>query len=156
MNCRITIQEALTEWETERFWQQLRLYQARDLFPDPASEERAYFLGEGYRAAIEKLHDQPQDRCRYLFFCRDGQEVGFALPMLRLAGDGNCFIMEFCIYPGLRGRGVGRACAAALLAWARERGAAYAELNCGGPERRLRFWKSVGFLPNGRTSGASR
>ena len=37
---------------------------------------------------------------------------------------------------------------AALLDWAKENGARYAELNCGN-ERRSRFWESVGFRKNG-------
>lgn len=36
-----------------------------------------------------------------------------------------------------------------LLEWAKEHGARYAELNYGGDERRLRFWKRVGFVENG-------
>lgn len=36
-----------------------------------------------------------------------------------------------------------------LLEWAQEHGARYAELNYGGDERRLRFWKRVGFVENG-------
>ena len=33
--------------------------------------------------------------------------------------------------------------------WAEEYGALYAELNYGSNDRRLRFWKSVGFIENG-------
>ena len=57
--------------------------------------------------------------------------------------------MEFCVYPEFRGNGTGRACAAVLLDWAKARGARYAELNYGGDERRLRFWRRIGFVENG-------
>lgn len=56
---------------------------------------------------------------------------------------------EFCVYPEFRGNGTGRACAAVLLDWAKARGARYAELNYGGDERRLRFWRRIGFVENG-------
>ena len=57
--------------------------------------------------------------------------------------------MEFCVYPEYRGNGTGKECAKVLLNWAEENGALYAELNYGGNDRRLRFWKCVGFIENG-------
>lgn len=57
--------------------------------------------------------------------------------------------MEYSIYPEYRGKGIGKKCANVLLNWAKENGALYAELNYGGDNRRLRFWKSVGFIENG-------
>ena len=98
---------------------------------------------------IEHVHNRLQDRCYYLFFERNGQDIGFALPAIFTSEDGKCFILEFCIFPEFRGGGTGRECAAVLLEWAKEHGARYAELNYGGDERRLRFWKRVGFVENG-------
>lgn len=69
--------------------------------------------------------------------------------MIFTSEDGKCFILEFCVYPEFRGNGTGTACAQALLAWAQAHGAHYAELNSGGDPRRCRFWKRVGFVPNG-------
>lgn len=144
----ITIREAVKRADVAAFWRQLRSYQTRDLFPDPADEDRAYFLGGEYRAQIERLHDRPHDRCRYLFFCRDGQDVGFALPVVYDTEDGKQFILEFCVFPEFRGHGTGRACAEALLGWGRANGAKYAELNANTDDRR-RFWGRLGFVPNG-------
>ena len=90
-----------------------------------------------------------QDRCYYLFFQRNGQDIGFALPVIYTSEDGKCFIMEYCVYPEYRGNGTGKECAKVLLNWAEENCALYAELNYGGNDRRLRFWKSVGFIENG-------
>lgn len=149
MEPMITIREAITEPDVQAFWVELRAYQARDLFPDPEDEDRAYFLsGSEYPAHIQQLHDRPKDRIHYLFFHRDGQDIGFAMPVIYETEDGKCFILEFCVYPAFRGGGTGTQCAQALLSWAWQRGAAYAELNCGDPRRR-RFWSRVGFLPNG-------
>lgn len=149
MNNQITIREAITENDAATFWEQLYIYFKRDLFPDPKNEEREYFLGDEYSGAIRKIHGQLQDRCYYLFFHRNGQDIGLALPVIYNTEDGKLFIMEFCVYPEFRGNGTGRACAAALLYWAEAKGALYSELNYGGMERRLRFWKSMGFLENG-------
>ena len=71
------------------------------------------------------------------------------MPVIFTSEDGKCFIMEFCVYPEFRGNGAGKACANALLTWAKDNGALYAELNYGSDERRRHFWESVGFFENG-------
>lgn len=145
----IKIREAVTETDVAVFWEQLRIYFKRDIFPDPEDEDREYFLSDTeYRPQIQKIHDRQQDKCYYLFFHRDGQDIGFAMPVIYATEDGKCFIMEYCVYPEFRGNGTGRACARVLLDWAEENGALYAELNCGSDKRR-RFWRSVGFIENG-------
>lgn len=149
MEKQITIREAITKQEIERFWEQLHTYHKRDIFPDPEDEERAYFLAAEYCEQVQRIHDRETDRCYFLFFYRDGQEIGFAMPVIFASEDGKCFIMEFCVYPEFRGNGMGTACAEALLAWAKERSALYAELNFGGDERRRRFWRRIGFVDNG-------
>ena len=53
------------------------------------------------------------------------------------------------MYPEYRGNGTGKECAKVLLRWAKGNGALYAELNYGSNDRRLRFWKGVGFIENG-------
>ena len=149
MENQITIREAITENDVALFWEQLHTYYKRDMFPDPNAEERDYFLGDEYRSTMQQIHGRTQDRCYYLFFQRDGQDIGFALPVIYTSEDGKCFIMEYCVYPEYRGNGTGKECAKILLNWAVENGARYAELNYGGNDRRLRFWKSVGFIENG-------
>ena len=150
MKNQITIREAATEQDIAVFWQQLRIYFIRDIFPNPEGEDREDFLSDTeYRADMQKIQDRPQDRCHYLFFHRNGQDIGFAMPVIFNTEDGKCFIMEYCVYPEFRGSGTGKACAAVLIDWARENGALYAELNYGSNERRFRFWESLGFVENG-------
>lgn len=123
MEHQITIREAITEQDTALFWQQLYAYFQRDICPDPEDEDRAYFLGEDYRAALSSLHERKEDRLFYLFFQQDGQDIGFAMPVIYQSEDGKCFIMEFCVSPALRGKGLGSQCAKALLTWAAAHGA---------------------------------
>lgn len=149
MENQITIREAVTENDAATFWEQLHAYHKRDIFTDSDKEELEYFLGQAYRDHMMKINGRPQDRCFFLFFHRGGQDIGFAMPVIFTTEDGKCFIMEFCVYPEFRGSGTGKACAAALLDWAKKHGARYAELNYGGNERRRRFWESVGFIENG-------
>lgn len=149
MENQITIREATTETDVALFWEQLHIYHQQDIFPHPSAEDRDYFFGDEYRTTVQKVHDRPEDRCRYLFFQRNQQDIGFATPVIFTSEDGKCFIMEFCVYPEYRGNGTGRECASVLLNWAKANGARYAELNYGSDDRRRRFWKSVGFVENG-------
>lgn len=149
MENKIMIREAVTEKEEQLFWEQLYAYLKRDIFRDSTAEESSHFFNAEFRAMIQKIHERSQDRCYYLLFWRDGQNIGFAMPVIYDSEDGKCFIMEYCVYPEYRGNGTGKACAKALLQWANGNGADYAELNYGNDERRLRFWKSVGFIENG-------
>ena len=141
----IEVLECLEAQDAERFWQRLREYFLRDIFP---GEEDCYHCSEEYKKNIEALHERRFNPVRYLFFMRDGQEIGLALSVVYDSEDGKQFILEFCVYPEYRGNGTGAACAAALLAWGREHGAKYAELNCS-DERRERFWSRFGFVKNG-------
>ena len=149
MENRITIREAVTENDVAAFWEQLHAYHKRDIFPDSDAGELECFLGSEYHDHMMKIYGRPQNRCFFLFFQRDGQDIGFAMPVIFSFEDGKCFIMEYCVYPEFRGNGTGRKCAGALLDWAKENGALYAELNCGGNERQRHFWKTVGFVENG-------
>lgn len=149
MKHQITIREAITEPDAAVFWDQLYDYYKRDIMADRSISSREEFLASGYRTHMQELHDRSKDCCYYLFFHRDGQDIGFAMPVIYTTEDGKCFIMEFCVYPEFRGNGTGKECARVLLSWAREHGAAYAELNYGGDTRRRRFWESVGFVLNG-------
>ena len=148
MENQITIREAITENEVKLFWEQLYLYFKRDILTGKQIEDICYFMGSAYHENMMKLHDRPQDRCFFLFFQRNGQDIGFALPVIYNSEDGKCFIMEFCVYPEYRGNGTGKECAGILLHWAKEHGALYAELNCSADDRR-HFWKSAGFIGNG-------
>ena len=149
MENQITIREAVTEYDVATFWDQLHNYHKRDIFPSPDSEDLEYFLSSEYYDHMMKIHRRPQDRCYFLFFRRDGRDIGFAMPVIFTSEDGKCFVMEYCVYPEFRGNGTGTECAKVLLDWAKDHGALYAELNHSGNQRRRHFWETVGFIENG-------
>lgn len=122
MENRITVREAVTEIEIAAFWEQLYNYYKRDIFPDSVDGEQNHFLGGEYRQHMEIIHKRPQDRCYYLLFYQNEQNVGFAMPVIYTSEDGKCFIMDFCVYPEFRGNGMGKECARALLKWAEKKG----------------------------------
>ena len=144
MENQITIREAVTEDNIALFWEQLHIYYKRDIFPDPEDEDREYFLSATeYRAHMQKIHDRPQDRCYYMFFHRNGQDIGFALPVIYTSEDGKCFIMEYCVYPEFRGNGTGKECAKALLDWAKENGIQSLTVCCAPCDEKM--YQALGF-----------
>ncbi len=145
----ITVREAVSETDVAVFWEQLHAYHKRDIFSDSDIEELEYFLSSEYHDHMMKIYRRQQDRCFFLFFQRNGQDIGFTMPVIFTSEDGKCFIMEYCVYPEFRGNGTGKECAKALLNWAKEHGALYAELNHGSNARRRHFWETVGFMENG-------
>ena len=149
MTNAITIREAVTEQETNFFWEQLYAYYRRDIQFQPGSEEEAYFLDESqYRAQIDCAHNRQHNRCYYLLLSREHQDIGFALAAYYDTEDRKCFLMEFCVLPEFRGNGTGFQCAQAFLDWTKTIGASYTELNCDTQQRR-RFWSRSGFQSNG-------
>ena len=148
MENRITVREALPGEETERFRARLLEYRRRDVFTRP--DDAAHLEREGeYFAQMLRLRSREDGRSRFLFFERGGCDIGLALAVIYAGEEGKCFLTDFCVFPEYRGGGTGRECALAFLAFARENGARYFELNCGGDARRLRFWRRLGFVENG-------
>lgn len=145
----INIRECANAAEEKFFWDELLAYFDRDLFPDPEDEDRAYFLSGDYRESARELHQRANDRLRYLLFSRDGVDIGFVMAIIYNTEDDKCYLMEFCVLPEHRGNGTGRACARTFFEWAKANGAQYVELNAH-TQQRQRFWKSVGFVENGR------
>ena len=138
------------EIDIRAFWAQLRAYFARDVLPPTRNDEESRVLSRRpgvFRRTFRRLHERAENRLRYLFFVRDGIEIGLAMAAVFDSEDGKCFIMEFCVYPEFRG-GAGTACANALLGWSKTVGAKYWELNCS-DEQRIRFWKRIGFVQSG-------
>ena len=147
MQNQITIRECVTPDEQELFWQLLREYFIRDIYPGENEQEPC---PKEYRQSIQALHDRAENPMHYLLFHQNGQDIGLALTVVYQTEDCKQFILEFCVFPEFRGNGTGKACAAKLLSWGRAHGAKFAELNAGGDPRRPRFWSSFGFIRNGR------
>ena len=63
--------------------------------------------------------------------------------------DGKCFLMDFWVFPEYRGNGMGHRCFKAFEERTRAEGAKYYEINST-KEDSVRFWKSLGFVENGK------
>lgn len=154
MDSKITLFEANTPEDISRHWREMDDMMWRDIRPgcdlgEPMTDEEAErFLAPAYHQRIDALCRRETDPGQRLFFLLDGKEVGFAFYVTYRSEDGKCFIVNFCIYPELRGQGLGKRCFAALAGHARRGGARYFELNthC---KRAKRFWEGLGFRYNG-------
>lgn len=144
---RVSIEEIPVE-NAEEFWKLHIKYLVEDgIITD--KEDIEYFSGEDYRGVIIGHMTRAADKHRMAYFIADGKRVGAAQYNTYQSEDGKCFILDFWVFPEFRGDGMGRRCFYALEEYAKAGGAKYFELNSE-KEDSVRFWKSLGFLPNGR------
>ena len=112
-------------------------------------EDIAYFTGEEYRGILKGHMTRSTDKQHMVYFCRDGKRIGAASYCTYQSEDGKCFILDYWIFPQFRGNGTGHRCFAALEQYTKADGAKYYELNSM-KEDSIRFWKSIGFVENGK------
>ena len=89
------------------------------------------------------------DKQHMVYFCRDGERIGAASYCTYQSEDGKCFILDYWVFPQFRGNGTGHRCFEALEQYTKADGAQYYELNST-KENSIRFWKSMGFVENGK------
>ena len=143
----ITVEEILTRHLRE-FWDRHIRYLIDDgIISD--EEDIAYFTGKAYRGVLEAHRLRSTDKQHMVYFCRDGERIGAASYCTYQSEDGKCFILDFWVFPRFRGNGTGHCCFEALERHTRADGANYYELNSE-KENAVRFWKSLGFVENGR------
>lgn len=143
----IEIQEIPVE-QIDDFWKIHFQYLTEDgIITD--EEDREYFSGEEYRGIIKAHMLRDMDRHHMVYFVRGGEKTGAAQYNTYQSEDGKCFILDFWVFPPFRGNGMGHRCFEALERHTRADGAKYYELNSE-KEDSIRFWKSLGFVENGR------
>ena len=112
-------------------------------------EDIAYFTGEEYRGVLENHMIRNTDKQHMVYFCQDEIRIGAASYCTYQSEDGKCFILDYWVFPEYRGNGTGHRCFEALQEYTKADGAKYYELNST-KEDSIRFWKSIGFVENGK------
>lgn len=112
-------------------------------------EDVEYFSGEEYRGILESQMKRDDDRHHMVYFIEDGTRVGAASYCTYKSEDGKCFILDFWVFPQHRGDGMGHRCFEALEHYTKADGAKYYEINSSKDDS-TRFWKSIGFIENGK------
>jgi GNAT superfamily N-acetyltransferase len=132
---QVTVWPVRTQEENAALWNAKYEFFHRDIFPNCdigaplAQEDREYFLSREYRERIDALCSRENDRAFSAFFEQAGRRIGFCLYCTYLSEDGKCFILDFCVFPEYRSRGLGKRCFEALKALEDARGAKYYALN---------------------------
>lgn len=112
-------------------------------------EDIEYFSGGEYRNILEEHMVREQDRHHMAYFVRNETRIGAVSYCIYRQEGGKCFILDYWVFPEYRGNGTGHRCFEALEAYTEKDGAKYYELNSA-KEDSVRFWKSLGFVENGK------
>ena len=112
-------------------------------------EDIDYFKGEEYREILKNHMLREVDKHHMVYFIQDEQKIGAASYCTYQSEDGKCFILDYWVFPQYRGNGTGHKCFEALEQYTKMDGAKYYELNST-KENTIRFWKSLGFVENGK------
>ena len=89
------------------------------------------------------------DKHHMVYFIQDEQRIGAASYCTYQSEDGKCFVLDYWVFPEYRGNGTGHKCFEALEQYTQMDGAKYYEINST-KENSIRFWKSLGFVENGK------
>ena len=140
--------EQISPEDIGEFWDEHIAYLVGDgIITD--EEDVEYFSGEEYRGILLDHMLRDHDVQHMVWFKRNGERIGAASYCIYQSEDGKCFILDFWVFPGYRGNGTGHRCFEALEQYTRKDGAVYYEINSE-KEASVRFWKSLGFIENGR------
>ena len=112
-------------------------------------EDIDYFKGEEYRGILKNHMVRDIDKQHMVYFVQGEQRIGAASYCTYQSEDGKCFILDYWVFPEYRGNGTGHKCFEALEQYTKMDGAKYYELNST-KENSIRFWKSLGFVENGK------
>lgn len=112
-------------------------------------EDVDYFKGEEYRGILKNHMVRDVDKQHMIYFIQDEQRIGAASYCTYQSEDGKCFILDYWVFPEYRGDGTGHKCFEVLEQYTKMDGAKYYELNST-KENSIRFWKSLGFVENGK------
>ncbi len=143
----ISIQE-ISIGEIQDFWSRHITYLINDgIITD--KEDIEYFTSNEYRGILEAHMVRDIDKQHMIYFIRNEKRIGAASYCTYQSEDGKCFILDYWIFPEYRGNGTGHICFTALEQYTKNDGAKYYELNSS-KENSIRFWKSIGFIENGK------
>ncbi len=112
-------------------------------------EDVEYFSGDEYRGIIKNHMVRDNNKHHMVYFVNGKTRIGAAQYNTYQTEDGKCFILDFWVFPEHRGNGTGHACFEVLEKYTKSDGAIYYELNSMKDDS-IRFWKSIGFVENGR------
>lgn len=133
------------------FWEKHIKYLIEDeIITD--KEDIEYFLSSEYRDFLENRMIVDKDRHYFAYFFENDIEIGAVQFTIYNNKDGKyfgeCFILDFWIYPEFRNESKGLECFKKLEKYTKPLGANHYVLNSM-KENSIRFWEKLGFRENG-------
>lgn len=112
-------------------------------------EDIEYFSSETkYRQVIRELMQKPSPIEAFWIY-QGNEKIGATHFKVYHLTDGECFILDFWIFPEYRNQGRGTKAFECLEAYARDKGATYFKLNSEKADS-IKFWKRLGFVYEGK------
>ena len=137
--------------ETNVFWDKHIKYLIEDEIVTD-KEEIEYFSSSEYRDFLENRMIVDKDRHYIAYFFENDVEIGAVQFTIYTNEDGKyfgeCFILDFWIYPEFRNKLKGLECFKKIEKYTKPLGATHYVLNSM-KDNSIRFWKNLGFVENG-------
>ncbi|MDD6841652.1 MAG: GNAT family N-acetyltransferase [Spirochaetales bacterium] len=111
-------------------------------------EDIEYFESEEYRGIIRAHMAREIDKHHMVYILRNGKRIGAAQFNTYQSKDGECFVLDFWVFPPYRGNGTGHNAFYILEEYTKKDGALYYRINAE-KEDSIKFWKSLGFIEDG-------
>ncbi len=150
MENRINFSYAKRKKDLYRFWERRNEYFLNDIIPnreagDPITKSDIdWFFSKEYKDHIMMLHKRKTDPLCIVFINDGNINIGFIVYVIYSSEDGKCFILDYCIYPEYRSKGIGKTAFYLLQKDFIKKGATYIDLNISNSNNE-KFWTSIGF-----------
>lgn len=150
----VRIKKLSTAEEIKQFWKKKREYERKDVFSnlEESGEELQkiinWFNSQKYYDIIMELSNEAKgggDPLQFVFFYDEKQNyLGFTMYKIYIQEDGKAFILDYCIAPSFRNKGIGKLVFKKLEELLYLEGGKYIALNASNKNNR-RFWQQNGF-----------
>ena len=147
---KINLINAKNKKDIHYFWEGRNEYFLEDIIPrreegDALTKSDIDWFFSKYQDHIMMLFNRKTDPLCIVLINEGNTNIGFITYVIYRSEDGKCFILDYCIYPEYRSKGIGKTAFNQLEKESVENGAAYIDLNV---SNRLneKFWISMGFV----------
>lgn len=151
MENNINLHYVKSNKDIEYFWERRNEYFLKDIIPncelgdEITEDDIKWFFSKEYKDHIMMLFEQKDDHLYIVLIKKDKCNIGFMTYIIYNAEDGKCFVLDYCIYPQFRNKGIGKKAYYLLEKDFINRGATYIDLNISNTNNE-RFWNGNGFL----------
>ncbi len=150
MENRINLINAKDKKDLYYFWERRNEYFLGDIIPNHEMGDELTksdidcFFSKEYKDHIMMLFKRKTDPLYIVLINEGNTNIGFITYVIYNSEDGKCFILDYCIHPEYRSKGIGKTAFNQLQKVFIEKGATYIDLNISN-RKNEKFWTSIGF-----------